>query len=323
MSHANARLTVHGRLLLVQRVTAGRPAAHVARELGVSRQCAYRWVRRFRAEGLAGLADRSSRPHRMPRRTLPAAEAAVIAERRRLRQGPAFLAEITGVPARTISRVLHRAGEPRLAACDPLTGQVIRATKATAVRYERDRPGELIHVDVKKIGRIPEGGGWRANGRPGSKTRAAKTARTGYDYVHAAVDDNSRLAYAEILPDEKGATAAGFLARAAARFAAAGIPSIERVMTDNALAYRRSAAFRDAVTALGARQKFTRPHCPWQNGKVERFNRTLAAEWAYRQPYASNHDRTAALGPWLESYNTRRRHTALKGLPPASRLSPT
>ena len=321
MSHANARLTAHGRLLLVRRVRQeGRPAAHVARELGISRQCAYRWVRRFDAEGLAGLADRSSRPHQMPRRTPAAAEAAVVAARRQLRQGPAFLAGATGVPARTISRILARHGEPPLAACDPLTGQVIRASKATAVRYERARPGELIHLDVKKLGKIPQGGGWRARGRPGSKTHAARAARIGYDYIHAAVDDCSRLAYAEILPDEKGGTAAGFLARAAAHFAAAGIPAIERVITDNAFAYRHSAAFRAAVTTLGARQKFIRPHCPWQNGKVERFNRTLATEWAYRQVFTSNTERAAALPPWLEFYNTTRRHTALGGLPPASRL---
>jgi len=323
MSHANARLTVHGRLLLVQRVASGRPAAHVARELGISRQCAYRWVRRYAAGGLAGLADRSSRPRRMPRRTAPAVEARVVAARRGLRRGPAFIAQATGVPARTVSRILRRAGEPRLADCDPLTGQVIRASKATAVRYERDRPGELVHLDVKKLGRIPDGGGWRARGRPGTKTWAAKTARIGFDYVHAAVDDCSRLAYAEILPDEKGATAAAFLARAAAHFAAAGIPAIERVMTDNAFAYRHSTAFRDVVTALGARQKFIRPHCPWQNGKAERFNRTLAIEGAYRQPFTSNDQRTAALAPWLEFYNTQRPHTALEGRPPTSRLSPT
>jgi transposase InsO family protein len=256
----------------------------------------------------------------MPRRTPATAEAAVIAARRRLRQGPAFLARATGVPPRTISRILARHGEPLLAACDPLTGQVIRASKATAVRYERDRPGELIHIDVKKLGKIPAGGGWRARGRPGSHNWAHKNARIGYDYVHAAVDDCSRLAYAEILPDEKGLTAAGFLTRAAAYFAAAGIPAIERVITDNAFAYRRSAAFRNAVTALGARHKFIRPHCPWQNGKVERFNRTLATEWAYRQPFTSNTERAAALTPWLESYNTTRPHTALGGLPPATRL---
>src|SRR2546430_2564543 len=177
-SHADARLTVDGRLLLGQRVASGRPAAHVARGLGISRQCASRWVRRYAAGGLAGLADRSSRPGRMPRRTAPAVEARVVAARRGLRRGPAFIAQATGVPPRTVSRILRPAGEPRLADCDPLTGQVIRASKATAVRYERDRPGELVHVDVKKLGRIPDGGGWRARGRPGAKTWAAKTARS-------------------------------------------------------------------------------------------------------------------------------------------------
>jgi transposase InsO family protein len=259
----------------------------------------------------------------MPRRIPPAAGDRVVACRRRERKGPAFIAEVTGVPERTVSRILGRRGEPRLAACDPLTGQVIRASKATAVRYERAWPGELVHLDVKKPGKIPDGGGWRANGRPGSKTWAARNARIGYDYVHAAVDDCSRLAYAEILPDEKGTTAAGFLLRAAAYFAARGIPAIERVITGNAYAYRHSAAFAAAVAALGARHKFIRPHCPWQNGKVERFNRTLAAEWAYRQPFTSNTSRTVALAPWLEFYNTHPRHTALGGHPPIIRLSPT
>jgi transposase InsO family protein len=324
MSHANARLTFHGRCLLVRRVRfGGRPTAHVARELGVSRQCAYRWIRRFDAEGWAGLHDRSSRPHRSPSQTPAETEERVLAARHELRQGPAFIAEATGVAPRTVSRILARRGEPRLAACDPLTGQVIRASKATAVGYERARPGELVHLDVKKLGKIPDGGGWRVNGRPGSHTWAARNARIGYDYVHAAVDDCSRLAYAEILPDEKGPTAAGFLQRAAAYFAARRIPAIERVITDNAFAYRKSTAFRQAVASLGARQKFIRPHCPWQNGKVERFNRTLATEWAYHQPFTSNSSRTQALAPWLEFYNTQRRHTALGGQPPLSRLSPT
>jgi transposase InsO family protein len=250
-------------------------------------------------------------------------EGLVVACRREQRRGPAFIAEATGVPERTVSRVLRRAGEPALAACDPLTGQVIRASKVTAVRYERERPGELVHLDVKKLGKIPDGGGWRANGKLGTGTWTDRKARIGYDYVHAAVDDHSRLAYAEILPDEKGPTAAAFLLRAASHFAAQGIPAIERVLTDNAFTYRRSTAFRDAVAALGARQKFIRPRCPWQNGKAGRFNPTLATEWAYRQVFTSNTERTAALQPWIEFCNTRRRHTALNGLPPVSRLSPT
>jgi transposase InsO family protein len=323
MAHANARLTFHGRCLLVRRVCIdGRPAAHVARELGISRQCAYRWVRRFEAEGWAGLRDRSSRPHTVANRTPAIVEERVVAVRRAERRGPAFIAEATGVPERTVSRILRRAGEPRLALCDPLTGQVIRASKATTIRYERDRPGELVHVDVKKLGKIPDGGGWRAHGRLGTGTKAEKRARIGYDYIHAAVDDHSRLAYAEILPDEKGPAAAAFLLRAAGYFAAHGIDAIERILTDNAYAYRKSTAFRVAAATLGARQKFIRPRCPWQNGKAERFNRTLATEWAYRQVFATNTERADALQPWLDFYNTRRRHAALGGLPPVSRVSP-
>ncbi len=320
MSHANARLTVYARELLVQRVRGDhRPVAHVAKELGVSRQCAHRWVRRFDMQGLDGLRDRSSRPHRSPRRTPPEVEARVLVERASSRRGPAWIAAELGVAERTVSRILSRHAVPRLAECDPLTGVVIRASRHTTTRYERSRPGELVHVDVKKVGKIPDGGGWRAHGRG---ERPANRRGLGYDYVHAAVDDHSRLAYAEILPDEKGTTAASFLLRAGTFFASHGI-SIERVISDNAWAYRHSVAFRDAVTALGAEQRFIKPHCPWQNGKVERFNRTLQIEWAYRQVFASNDERATALDPWLEFYNTRRRHTALGGLPPTSRLSPT
>jgi transposase InsO family protein len=202
-----------------------------------------------------------------------------------------------------------------------MTGELIRASKRTALRYERARPGELVHMDVKKLGRIPDGGGWRAHGR--SATQAAKKKRPliGFDYVHSLVDDHSRLAYSEIHPDEKGPTCAGFLTRAAAYFAANGITRIEQVMTDNAWAYRYS--LRESVAALGARQIFIRPHCPWQNGKVERLNRTLQTEWAYRQVFTSNDERSAALAPWLKHYNTQRRHSALGGLPPISRLQPT
>ena len=189
------------------------------------------------------------------------------------------------------------------------------------MRYERARPGELVHMDVKKIGRIPDGGGWRAHGRAASRTSREKATRVGFDYVHSLVDDHSRLAYSEVLADEKGPTCAGFLARATGYFAAHGIARIERVMTDNAWAYRYS--LREVITVLGARQVFIKPHCPWQNGKVERLNRTLQTEWAYRQVFTSNADRAAALAPWIEYYNTRRRHSALGGLPPISRLSPT
>jgi transposase InsO family protein len=295
----------------------------VAKELGVSRQCAHRWVNRFRAEGRSGLQDRSSAPLNRPRLTSIELEAAVLAARSRLRCGPLGIAAATGVPARTVSRILVRHGVAPLTACDPITGQVIRAHRVTARRYERKRPGELVHIDVKKLGRIPEGGGWRLHGRAAGDTGAHKRARIGYDYVHALVDDYTRLAYAEVLPDEKGTTAAGFLTRASDYFAAAGITSIERVISDNAFAYRHSVAFHNAVAALGAQQRFIKPHCPWTNGKVERFNRTLQTEWAYRQPFTTNTARTEALAPWLEHYNHERSHTALDGHPPTSRVTPT
>ena len=318
MSHVNARLTVHGRRLIVDRVAAGRPVAHIAAELGVSRQTAYRWVRRFRAEGPAGLPDRSSRPRSSPTRTSAEREQAVLGARRSSRFGPLRVAALTGVPARTVSRILQRHGVPRLADCDPLTGAPIRTARTTANRYERARPGELVHLDVKKLGRIPDGGGWRAHGR----SEQVKGRGIGYDYVHVAIDDHTRIGYAEVLPDEKGATAAGFLTRAAGYFAGQGIHRIERVITDNAFAYRNSAAFRQAVAGLGAVQRFIKPHCPWTNGKAERFNRTLQTEWAYRQVFASSYHRQAALAPWLQHYNTERIHTGI-GTTPISRVSPT
>lgn len=321
MSHANARTTVHGRLLIVQRWQAGWPKAHIAAAMGISRKCVRTWITRFDDEGEAGLADRSSRPHTSPTRTPLEMEERIVELRRRERRGPDWLGAELEVPARTVSRVLARRGLPRLAALDPMTGQVIRASKHTAVRYERSRPGELVHMDVKKLGRIPDGGGWRAHGRAARETTYDRSTTRGYDYVHSLVDDHSRLAYSEILPDEKGSTCAAFLARAATYFADHGIDRIERVMTDNAWAYRYS--LRELCASMGARQKFIRPHCPWQNGKVERLNRTLAAEWAYRQPFTSNAERTAALAPWIEHYNTQRRHSALGGLPPVSRLAPT
>jgi transposase InsO family protein len=324
VSHRNARLTFHGRLLLVCRVREqGMPVAHVAKAMGVSRQCAHRWVARFDAEGEAGLHDRSSRPQSCPTRTSVEVEQRVVAGRVEHRRGQDWLGPELGVPARTVSRILRRHQVPRLCECDPLTGEVIRASKTTAVRYERERPGELVHMDVKKIGRIPDGGGWKAHGRQLPRSSAQKKARIGYDYVHSVVDDHSRLAYSEILADEKGDTTAEFFARAIAYFADHGIAHIERVMTDNAWNYRHSRVLHELLDLHQIKHKFIRPHCPWQNGKVERFNRTLANEWAYRQVFINNSERTAALAPWLDYYNNHRRHTALGGHPPISRLSPT
>ena len=320
MSHRNARLTVHGRMLIVQRHRAGWKQAHIAAAMGVSRKCVKTWIDRHEAEGEAGLQTRSSRPHSMPTKTAPEVERRVLAARAGHRDGPDVLGPKIGVPARTVSRILRRHGVPYLRECDPMTGEVIRSSKATTVRYERAKPGELVHMDVKKLGKIPDGGGWRAHGRAATVDHRHKKIKIGYDYVHSLVDDHSRLAYSEILPDEKGPTCAAFLERAAAYFAAKGIPRIERVMTDNAFAYRHSTDMKRVCAALSATQKFIKPHCPWQNGKVERLNRTLATEWAYRQPFTTNDQRTAALAPWLEHYNTVRRHSALGGKPPISRL---
>lgn len=293
MSHRNARLTVHGRRLLVERVCAGRPVTHVAAEMGISRATAHKWVRRWRAEGEAGLADRSSRPRTTPHRTPAAVEARVCRLRQTRKLGPARLGPILGLPASTVHRILTRHGLNRLAFLDRPTGQVIR-------RYERDRPGELVHVDVKKLGRIPDGGGHKVLGRQAGR---ARRAGVGFDYVHSAVDDHSRLAYSEIHADEKAATCAGFLRRAAAFFSASGIGRIERVLTDNAWPYRKSFAWRQALADLGAAGKLTRAYRPQTNGKVERFNRTLLEEWAYLRPYTSNTERTAALADFLHTYN--------------------
>jgi transposase InsO family protein len=321
VSHRNARTTFQGRLLIVQRYQAGWAQAHIGAAMGVSRQCVRKWIDRYAAEGDAGLCDRSSRPHTCPRRTDPAVEQRIMEVRAGERCGPDEIGARLGVPARTVSRVLARHGSARLCTLDPMTGQVIRASKTTAVRYERDRPGELVHMDVKKLGRIPDGGGWRAHGRGAGSITRDRGSKVGFDYVHSLVDDHSRLAYSEVLSDEKGPTCAGFLQRAITYFAAHGVEKIQRLMTDNAWAYRWS--LREICATHSIRQKFIKPHCPWQNGKVERFNRTLQTEWAYRQIFTTNTQRTAALDPWLEYYNNQRRHSALGGQPPISRLSPT
>lgn len=323
MAHRNARLTFHGRRLLVERIAQGMPIAHVAKAMGISRQCASRWNKRFKAEGEAGLHDRSSRPRSMPTRVDTETEQQVLQARREHRRGPDWIAAETGVTARTVTRILRRHNMPRLCELDPMTGEQIRASKTTAVRYERARPGELLHMDVKKIGRIPPGGGWRAHGRQMGSSSARKKTRIGYDYVHSIVDDHSRFAYSEILPDETAASCAGFFARAIDVFNTAGINRIDAVMTDNHWSYTHSNALAAHLADLDAKHITIRPHCPWQNGKVERFNRTLQTEWAYRQVFTSNDERTAALAPWLNTYNNHRRHSALGGQPPASRLSPT
>ncbi|PKQ31702.1 MAG: IS481 family transposase [Actinobacteria bacterium HGW-Actinobacteria-2] len=323
MSQCRAHLTVFGRRLLVTRVLEqGWPVAHAAKAQGVSRQCAHRWVARWRAEGEAGLTDRSSRPRRSPQRTSAEVEARIVAARVEYRRGQDWLGPELGLAARTVSRVLRRHQLPYLHELDPITGAIIRASKVTGIRYEHDHPGSLVHTDVKKLGRIPEGGGWKLHGREAGDTSARKKAKVGYDYVHSLVDDHSRYAYSEILPDEKGPTTAAFLARALDHFASIGIV-VERLISDNHFSYRRSRDVRDLLTDRGITHRFIRPHSPWQNGKVERFNRTLQIEWAYAEPFTTNTARTEALAPWLNAYNTERRHTALGGKPPISRVSPT
>ncbi|MFE0649182.1 IS481 family transposase [Streptomyces sp. NPDC059534] len=311
MAHRNARLTVFGRRLLVERVCSGRPVAHVAAEMGISRATAHKWIRRWRAEGDAGLHDRPSRPRTTPHRTPAAVEARVCELRRTRKLGPARIGPIVGLPSSTVHRILTRYRLHRLAWLDRPTGIVIR-------RYERERPGELIHVDVKKLGRIPDGGGHKALGRQAGR---ATRSGMGFDYVHSAVDDHSRLAYSEIHGDEKVATCAAFLARAAAFFHSQGIDRIERVLTDNAWAYRKGLAWKNVLAELGATGKLTRAYRPQTNGKVERFNRTLLDEWAYLRPYTSNTERTEALTDFLHTYNHHRCHTALDGHPPISRVN--
>jgi transposase InsO family protein len=302
--HGNARLTLHGRLTLVERVQAGRPVAHVAAEMGVSRATGYKWWARWRAEGVAGLGDRSSRPHRSPTRTPRNVERRIEVLRRVRKLGPARIGGIIGMAHSTVHRVLARLGLNRLAWMDRPSGQVIR-------RIQTERPGELVHVDVKKLGRIPAGGGWRAHGR--GNDGYGGYSRVGYAYIHSAIDAYSRIAYSEVLNDERGETCAGFWTRANAWFVEHGV-RVERILTDNALNYRRSHDFRAALN--GIPHSRIRPRRPQTNGKVERFNRTLLDEWAYVRVYRSDQARTQALTRWLHLYNHHRCHTALEGRTP-------
>ncbi len=316
MSHANARLTPAGRLIMVQRIQSGRAVAHVAAEMGISRTTAWRWWRRFREHGTAALVDRSSVAHSHPNRTGPCQETRVRILRHLTRRGPVFIASRLGMQASTVGRVLHRHQVPLLRELHPVTGKPIRATRRSANRYEHDHPGSLIHVDVKKLGRIPDGGGWRAHGR----SEKVRGRGIGYDYVHTAIDDNTRVAYSEIHDDEKGVTAAGFLERAIAFYAGLGV-TVERVITNNAFAYRHSTAFKGVIATHHITQKFIKPHCPWTNGKVERLNRTLDTEWAYSRPWTSNAERAAALPAWLDYYNLERAHLGIGGKTPIDRIN--
>jgi len=309
--HANARLTLHGRRLLVDRILTGRPVAHVAAEMGISAATAWKWWRRWRHEGDAGLLDRSSRPHRSPNQTPRRTERRIEQLRRSKKLGPARIAGIVEMHPSTVHRVLVRQGLNQLRAFDRPTGRVIR-------RIHTTRPGELVHIDVKKLGRIPDGGGWWAHGR-GNVRRSRKTPTSGFDYIHTAIDAFSRVAYSEILDAESSETCVPFLARAHAWFSSMDI-TIERVLTDNGNGYR-SFAWRDLCAELDVRHSRTRPYHPATNGKVERFNRTLNDEWARVRVYQRNHDRSRALDRWLHHYNHHRCHTALGGQPPTTRLN--
>jgi transposase InsO family protein len=311
--HANAPLTELGRLRLARCVVDdGWPLRRAAERFQVSVTTAARWAGRYREHGLAGLVDRSSRPHRSPNQTRPRLVGHVVHLRTTRGWGPARIGPRVGLAPSTVGKILRRQGLPRLADVDLATRQRLRRE---VVRYEHPRPGDLIHIDIKKLGRIPDGGGWRVLGR---QQRPSRHRGDGYGYLHAALDDHSRLAYVEILPDEKGETAANFWLRAHAWFTSCGI-QIHAVLSDNGSCYR-SRAFAQALAQHQVQHRLTRPYRPQTNGKVERFNRTLQTEWAYARPYASESERRAALPTWLHIYNHHRHHTALGGQPPASRV---
>ena len=318
MSHANARLNEYGRHLIVQRVLAGHKPGEVAKQVGVSRQTVYKWVRRYLAEGPAGLADRSSRPHSSPTRTSAKVVARITRARLKHFAGPVALSGLLNLPASTIGAVLRREGMPPLCHLDRVTGEVLKGRRFSQERYEHRDPGSMLHVDVKKLGKIPPGGGWRQHGRG---TATPRGRGRGWDFVHVAVDDRSRVAYVEVLPDEKGTTCAGFLYRAARWFHDEHGVTIRRVLTDNAKNYVLSRDWIAVCSALQIKRRYIKPHCPWTNGKAERFNRTLQTEWAYSRSWTYNHQRTRALDTFVHRYNTRRGHSALGGRPPVSRLA--
>ena len=314
--HGNARLSVKGRELLIERIMdAGWSLSAAAEAAGISDRTARKWLGRYRAEGSDGLLDRSSAPAVVANRT-DERRVEAIAALRRLRLTGAEIAELLGMALSTVSGILTRIGMGRLG----------RLGLQPALRYERDRPGELVHIDVKKLGRIHGGAGHRVHGnrglqRPSTKTNAAgqRENQTGWEYVHIAIDDATRLAYVEVLADEKAITAIAFLRRAVTHFNAYGI-TIERVITDNGSAYR-STVHAIACRAMGIGHLRTRPYRPQTNGKAERFIRTLLGGWAYGALYRNSTERTTALDGWLDYYNHHRRHSALGHKPPIARLN--
>lgn len=323
MSHANAALTPVQRLRLGRMVVDdGYSIAQAAAYFHVSWPTAKRWATRYAAMGKAGMIDRSSRPHHSPNRTPQHLVRKIVHLRWKKRLGPVAIGAKLGIPASTVHVVLVRCRLNRLHHVDVRTGEPIR-------RYEHDKPGAMIHVDVKKLGNVPDGGGWRYVGRqqgnknraatPGKPRSAGRDVMMGTAFVHTVIDDHSRVAYAEIHDDEKAVTAIGVLRRAVSWFAARGVV-VERVLSDNGSAYK-SHAWRDACNELGIKPKKTRPYRPQTNGKIERFHRTLADGWAFNRHYNSESARRAALPAWIHEYNHHRPHTAIGTVPPISRLT--
>jgi transposase InsO family protein len=303
--HENARTTRHSRLLMVQRLASGWSVAAVAAAHGVSPRTVRKWRDRHALHGEAGLADRSSRPHHSPTRLASEVEAEIEALRRRRLSGPA-IARRLGRPVSTVGVVLRRCCLGRLAVLDP---------RPPVIRYERETPGELIHIDTKKLGRISRIG----HRITGDRTGQSSNRGIGWEHLHVAIDDASRLAYTELLPDERKHSAVAFLGRALTWFASHGV-TVQRVMSDNGSAYK-SRSFAEAIAAHGLRHIRTRPYTPRTNGKAERFIQTSLREWAYATPFSTSADRAAAMPTWLCDYNSLRPHSALGGKPPISRLN--
>ncbi len=323
MPHANAALTPKARLKLARLVVDdGWPVARAAERFQVSWPTARRWADRYRQAGPEGMHDRSSRPHRSPTKTPQPLVRRIVHLRWKHRLGPVAIADKVGLAPSTVHAVLLRCQLSRLSAVDRVTGEPVR-------RYEHPHPGSLLHVDVKKLGNVPDGGGWRYVGRrQGNRNRAAtpgkprshnREPQLGTAYVHTVIDDHSRVAYAEVHDDETAPTAVGVLRRAVAWFAARGVKT-QRVLSDNGSCYR-SHAWRDACAELGVVHKRTRPYRPQTNGKIERFHRTLTAGWAFQRLFTSESARRKALPGWLHEYNHHRPHTAIGNVPPITRLT--
>ena len=305
--HPNAKTTPYGRELLVDRIRRLRwPVDDAAQDAGISRRTAYRWLARERREGRTGLRDRSSCPHRIPHRT-SRLRRDQIERLRRGRRTAAQIASRLAMPRSTVAAVLKRAGLERLSRLSP---------KPAVVRYERQRPGELLHLDTKKLGRFR-----KAGHRVGARGQVHRSHRAGWEFLHVCVDDHSRLAYVETLPDERATTSIAFLQRAVRWLRKQGIRP-ERVMTDNGSGYRAD-DFARTCHELALRHLRTQPYTPRTNGKAERFIQTLLREWAYARPYRTSNQRAKRLEPWLRYYNRQRPHSALRGLPPQSRIRRT